>query len=184
MAKKIDKKLNGVDIVDKEFGDFLDNGGTIGGIIKSNKALEVKSTTHNESVRLLMESGQVALRHYVGDSQASNLFVSDVNDKSTLFYGDVNILNGFSKTTNGYTKLPNGFILQWGSVTVNATQGATVMFPIQFPSGQNPIVTFNIQTGDSSWAGSLVGHIGVINSNAFNVFTSNLVVVNWMAIGY
>jgi hypothetical protein len=40
-----------------------------------------------------------------------------------------------SKATNGYTKLPNGLILQWGDTgTVAANSTTTVNFPIAFPT--------------------------------------------------
>ena len=37
-------------------------------------------------------------------------------------------------TTNGYQKLPNGLILQWGTGTAVAGGNSTVTFPIAFPT--------------------------------------------------
>lgn len=49
--------------------------------------------------------------------------------------GDLN-LPGVSKTANGYTKLPNGMILQWatGASTTTGDQDQTITFPIAFPT--------------------------------------------------
>lgn len=50
--------------------------------------------------------------------------------------GDLN-LPGVSKTANGYTKLPNGMILQWvtGPLSINEnTAYAPINFPIAFPT--------------------------------------------------
>lgn len=57
-----------------------------------------------------------------------------------------------SKTANGYTYLPNGLILQWGTDTTSIAEGArTVSFPIAFTNaflcmtitGRNPASTNN-----------------------------------------
>ncbi|WVS24508.1 tail fiber protein [Pseudomonas phage Psxphi15] len=39
-----------------------------------------------------------------------------------------------SNTYNGYTRLPNGLIFQWGQVFVNADSTVTVTFPTPFPT--------------------------------------------------
>lgn len=38
------------------------------------------------------------------------------------------------KATNGYTKLPNGLIIQWGWVNVTDDQNVDVTLPIAFPT--------------------------------------------------
>lgn len=38
------------------------------------------------------------------------------------------------KTINGYTKLPNGIIMQWGTVSIVSSGSVTVTLPIPFPS--------------------------------------------------
>lgn len=47
-------------------------------------------------------------------------------------------LSGFSKTTNGYTKLPNGLILQWGRIVRTGDSAKAweifLVFPIEFPT--------------------------------------------------
>lgn len=53
---------------------------------------------------------------------------------------DADLLRGLpadfscSKNSNGYTKLPNGLILQWGMGTTGSSGAITVTFPITFPN--------------------------------------------------
>lgn len=60
-------------------------------------------------------------------------------------------LNQFSKSENGYTKLPNGFILQWGTITMGqGFQYAT--YPISFPNKTlfcDATVIFNVTSNNN-----------------------------------
>jgi len=69
--------------------------------------------------------------------------------------GDLN-LPGVSKTESGYSKLPNGMILQWGLVT---DDGAVKTFPIAFPNAGLAIVTsvnFNGFEGSGAWGAAYI----------------------------
>lgn len=64
----------------------------------------------------------------------------------------------FLKSPNGYTKLPNGFILQWGQVTFVIDTGTNIMqtinFPISFPNVclfSNINCNFNRTLGNLTW---------------------------------
>ena len=41
---------------------------------------------------------------------------------------------GAKLASNGYQKLPSGFIIQWGGVTTNVTATTLTTFPITFPN--------------------------------------------------
>ncbi len=81
----------------------------------------------------------------------------------------------------GYTKLPNGLILQWGTLANSATPGTgtAVTFPIAFPSLIMQVLVSNAN-GYST---------GVVSSNSttltgFNSFSSvGSSVSSWLAIG-
>jgi hypothetical protein len=61
-----------------------------------------------------------------------------------------------SKTSNGYQKLPNGLIIQWGvSGTLSPSGSVTVTFPIAFPSGAS-IVTGCLQGSAYSYTHSAI----------------------------
>ena len=89
---------------------------------------------------------------------------------------------GHSYSENGYQKLSNGLILQWGRVYVLASTLSTVTFPVAFPtkcltgfatissnvnSALSPIFTSQTKTTT-----------GIKNTN------TNAVYINWFAIGY
>lgn len=94
-----------------------------------------------------------------------------------------------SKTTNGYCKLPNGLILQWGDATFSNTMnfGGSVNFPIAFPNAALSIVG---QLRDVS-AGSYPTNIfiGQTPTTTSFVYTMNGTgsttgAIRWMAIGW
>lgn len=87
---------------------------------------------------------------------------------------------GQSFAENSYVKLPNGLILQFGSVTVATGAGGPVTFPIQFPSSVRSIFTTVTTTG----VAPTVSYYGSTRSGTN--FTHNggaPVAISWMAIG-
>ena len=92
------------------------------------------------------------------------------------------IYNGsYSKNTNGYTKLPNGLILQWGkATTVNTPDkpGWTV-FPIAFPNNCFAVVCSIIDYNPARIS------VREIFKSGFNhVGSVNNAPIVWIAIGY
>jgi hypothetical protein len=67
---------------------------------------------------------------------AQNYLVSDGTNWTSAAFG------ASSFGTSGYQKLPNGFIIQWGTSAVAATAGssATTTFPIAFPTSCQSVV--------------------------------------------
>lgn len=92
------------------------------------------------------DSSQVATTHFVHDAIATG-----TQGLATAAYvnNEVNsaIAAGFdaSLTANGYQKLPNGFIMQWGTYT-GTTDTAVIPFPIPFP---NACVSVQVTAGNS-----------------------------------
>ena len=90
-------------------------------------------------------------------------------------------------TSNGYTKLPNGLILQWGSVTQTGV-AFNVVFPITFPNaclaaGWNNFIP---GSGTQEWPGAIASGAGPF-ANGMNIIIStgsNSTILNWYAIGY
>ena len=54
-----------------------------------------------------------------------------------------------SIAANGYTRLPNGLLMQWGTHTasVNSSTTATATFPIAFPTALYSVSVMVIQAG-------------------------------------
>ena len=118
--------------------------------------------------------------------------------------GDV-YFGSYSKSTNGYTKLPNGLILQWGVVDFNDQSlsqssynsnvyytSETVTFPISFP---NQLLSVVAQVQDAPGPGrqELV-NVWDVSNNGFNIEwqmlgndrfpQSGKFLAYWIAIGY
>lgn len=87
-----------------------------------------------------------------------------------------------SLASNGYVKLANGFIFQWGIVGSIGRTGTTVTFPIAFPNvclnGQMSLIVAN--TNDW-WSGS-VGAVTTTTMAIYNHMDSGG--IYWTAIGY
>jgi len=91
---------------------------------------------------------------------------------------------GASKTSNGYAYLPNGLLLQWGTVA-NLPNGATqlISLPIAFPNGcLNVVCSFGNVPPNT---GAVGGSPGPDNSH---IYLGNSAIgpnqVLWTAIGY
>jgi len=98
-----------------------------------------------------------------------------------VYFGD------YSKSTNGYTKLPNGLILQWGKYVTNSNNPVTITFPISFP---NAVFSVVIAISDS-WTVTTAGKIKSLDTTSFEVEVRDDTgalrhtdYIYWMAIGY
>jgi hypothetical protein len=96
-------------------------------------------------------------------------------------------ISSYSKAANGYTKLANGLIIQWGSYTYAATQAntTTVTFPIAFPTA-----CLSASSNATYSANSLVSSI-IIGKTSTTVTIGNYGYPGhnatggiWIAIGY
>ena len=99
-----------------------------------------------------------------------------------------------SKTSPGYTKLPNGLIIQWGTTAFNGSGVATFSFPIAFPTAFLWI-NASISRG-STLAGYLMStQIGATSTTGATIignYTTGGSVTNltsneaaaWLAVGY
>jgi len=105
---------------------------------------------------------------------------------------DVNVLTHLkSLTSNGYTKLPNGLILQWGTATNTVVHGGTcnVIFPLVFPTMAlniintisdtiNTITTLTAVPSSNLTTSGFSYQYGAINGGAYTHSA------RWLAIGY
>ncbi len=81
---------------------------------------------------------------------------------------------------SGYIKLPGGFILQWGSITVSSGSAATFTYPITFPSGVfSGLVSVNSTTGGTA----SIGGLGLSNCSVYNASAGSANIFVWV-IGY
>ena len=102
-----------------------------------------------------------------------------LNDKIT------NLAITGQNSINGYCKLPNGLIFQWGRTNIDGSSGS-VNFPIAFPNA-----LYNVQFTDVLAAGSATNNIPYMAWISENSNTSKFVIncsrtvglFNWFAIG-
>ena len=91
-----------------------------------------------------------------------------------------------SKTSNGYTFLPNGLIFQWGiSSSISSNSGSNITFPIAFP---NAALNANCNaTGlpdDTSEVWSYTRSLSVSGFRISNGSDATTSLFYWQAIGY
>lgn len=112
-------------------------GGTANQLMQTDGAgnMTFASVTGTTGVVITASSGTVNVA-LPTPGTALNYLVSDGTNWTSASFG------ASSFGTSGYQKLPNGFILQWGTSAVAATAGssATTTFPIAFPTACQSVI--------------------------------------------
>ena len=147
----IDEKLFAVI---KAWEDFKASGGTIGGAYLgafANGLVFGKDGAPDSRVQTLC-SGDI------------NMFGPSESKKVSLGY-ETNAwkeawIGSYSNAANGYTTLPNGFMLQWGEITLSYsnlnTNTVYVNYPVSFPNSSLSITgTINAQDVNTNARGIL-----------------------------
>lgn len=184
-----------------DFMNFLNNGGKIGNLtLYTDEAgfQTVQGTgTH---IRFCSDGGGslASCQIVIGNDNGQRLMRPITSQAKQIDLGSVAYpfkdlyLGTFATTDNGYTKLPNGLILQWGTNTIPAsTEGFTVTFPIAYPTkhfGVFPVNVFsNLKNVTISLSGSGVSNLNfrvfptVANTNAIPTVST---LFKWVSIGY
>lgn len=177
---------------------FKNNGGAIG----NANTTDLGGGESNTNLSML---GYIRTRGVIS-AKDDNFWVDGKvlpwhNDIKTL--GDANnrwkdiYLSGMSKDSNGYTKLPNGMIMQWGTFRRHGAEARVFeiypKYPIQFP---NTCLTFigtvgveDAYTNTRQCSYYAIGN----NNNSFKIRsyatgdyseTVETAYIQWMAIGY
>jgi hypothetical protein len=139
------------------------------------------------------DARNVVLKHNTGNifnPNLSDITIDVTSDKIRLIYNSTlakwivqsqaNRL-GFltAKTTNGYTYLPNGLIIQWGTGTAS-TLGFSNLFPIAFPNAALVVTAINTnQTNPPAPSCS-----GLTTSSFLATVSSGGPTIMYIAIGY
>ena len=90
-----------------------------------------------------------------------------------------------SKAASGYTELPGGIILQWGtSGSIASNTSASVTFPIAFPTACQNVQLTLIDAGvGDTWDPSYSG-VSTTGFTLYNHGTGGSSIYDWFAIGY
>ena len=135
-----------------------------------------------------MSTVQVANIHF--ESTANNRIQYGTN--TVLFYaGGANIITAnstgmslanSSATANGYTWLPNGLLMQWGTLVVNTVSSAT--FTTTFPTG---VLSVTVTPIGSSLIGANTPRVSATNTSVATIVSATTLTTNtayYIAIGY
>lgn len=129
---------------------------TNGSYIAGNNHIELRTTDLSHPSIGFHRGGATAITLYHDASQSLRLRDSGGLDTRITLLAD--FLQSFA--SNGYTKLPNGMIIQWGRFSTNSGHNTRINFPISFPSECTAVmVTMDAQT--SPTAGIYVAAVGV-----------------------
>ena len=75
-----------------------------------------------------------------------------------------------SIATSGHTRLPNGLLMQWGTVTANLTSGS-ITFPTTFAANPYTVILTSQSTGGTNTA---IGHaVTAVSTTTATVRTTN-----------
>jgi len=89
-----------------------------------------------------------------------------------------------SKVINGYTKLANGIILQWGSIVVTPGTDFAITFPIAFPTAPlncSATAAYNVGAAMTGYVNTSLVSVSAMKVKV-NFGSSNA--IYWFAIGY
>lgn len=119
----------------QDWENYKANGGEVGGASSFKGNVEIRDELDEEIIyKMTGKSGKLSLGRY------SKSYPDTVDELFSISYGKDGGSKSFnigavSKETNGYTTLPNGLILQWGTVTLPANTGTnTFHLPMTFPN--------------------------------------------------
>ena len=140
---------------------------------------------------LLQTSAAGGAKSWNFDTTGKLTFPDGSNFSNTVNVVTVNVSSNTlsvgtsSSTANGYSRLTNGLLFQWGNVSVT-NANTTVTFPVPFTNIFQVTAT-TVQGGIGATGANVncASFITTTNVTAFNVRTNSITAntVNWMAIG-
>jgi len=178
-------------VIDTEGGAATDDLDTINGG-QDGDIVIIRTTNNARDITVKHGTGNIILKPLEED-----VFLDFENDRIVLQYKQSN--NGWeevsrsvqsdfknSKSTNGYTYLPNGYILQTGVTSaIPAGSSITVTYPIPFPNNGKPVSAIGDLNGNGT---SLIFHPAFDQPTLSNFILRNrsnsAILYNWFAIGY
>ena len=98
-----------------------------------------------------------------------------------------NIINAgaHSIAANGYSWLPNGLLMQWGSYANANSTSNTISFPIDFPTTCFSVTVTGSATGITNASATNLPAVTATSTSTFAVITGNAThsTIRWMAVG-
>lgn len=129
-------------------------------------------------------------KNYLDLVSGTNTGDQDLSNLATKIFDNIipttALLNlgfaGQSLASNGYYKLPNGLIFQWGQIINSISEQTTLSFPLEFPNTcLNAVCSLMFQSSTSRYERYIYSfsksQITITNYDANGI-------TNWIAIGY
>ncbi len=201
-ARTLSSRLDDIDWTDIQQNEKLDK---VSGIANSNRKQILNCVKKDGSVpfesgaekgikigeiaRITVEGNNIVFYNKSNGSHSFQL----TNDGHFLLSGGGKIgsgnypiselwLGGRSISENGYSKLPNGLIIQWGRRMVSQSSSGAYNFPLAFPNDCLSIVIAGNYNSDRDY----YLRAGIVSGNSYQLHSSsnseNL--ATWIAIGY
>ena len=191
----IKNKITELEEIVNTWEAFKNNGGEISGDIKLPRGFALCGTINGNRDALIYQSNQPNDngRVIVGSSVQTTQIASELrpevywNLQTHHIILDSDYVS--NKSINGYTKLPNGLIMQWGTIWTGTETGKKnykVTYPIYYP---NMILYFNAQTQGATYDYSRIKCIyGENNGSEMNIVEEKeapyTTTIRWFSIGY
>lgn len=188
---RLDDKIVDIEAKANDWDNFRNNGGEIGGnIVAFNGTVDLKKSraVFSNNIKADFARTENAKDLVIGNTYANTVIEANhQNNFDARFSGDANLYpiwtdktNALSGHGNGYIKLSNGFILQWGMGETWSGGHIWNAYPISFPN-----VCLNVQlTLITTNTGAIVCSNSYNQSGINFVSNVNSTSVRWVAIGY
>lgn len=172
---------------------MFDAAGTATSIVSAHNTSQnphegvlLKRTNPTVGTGLKIDGTTPYIDFHFGNSQERTLRLIESTEGTLTVGGSLHIngtlTGGFngSVATNGYTKLPNGLIIQWGVIAYTAGS-QPVTFPVAFPT-KAAAVTLGCSAGDSPTARYI--EEGTLTKSGFTYKSGKHSGTYWIAVGY
>lgn len=164
-------------------------------IVRTNGALAIKANSTLNAISINTTSITTNTASFVANGNFTANGVATLNSNTTVsasltvanvltvsnsavFSTNSVTMGASSPASTGYTRLPNGFLLQWGTVTGVTNAVGTITFPATFASFLSISLTSTVNNGITA-AVTSPGTVSVpVRSNSATATT-----FYWMAIG-
>ena len=163
-----------------------DNSGSTSNDHKLGGFVVISSANGAQQTRLL------AFKNITGDTSSTNISVGYLTD-GTIYTNapacsitnSIVTTTGINKATNGYVKLGNGIIIQWGNHSTTSAGASTITFPTAFTSAYYAIM-LNRSSGSSTTNDSGSYYIRGRTTTTASVYktNNNTQALLWIAVGY
>ncbi len=145
--------------------------------VEDDEAVNKKQLNEHKDVET---ATKLATARNITVGNATKSFDGSANITFSLAEIGAGVIAG-NNASNGYVKLSNGLILQWGHTSGNTS---SIIFPIAFPTNVlNVQISFTDLTGGVGYAGSFSSSINK-SKNGFSYGITEPIGRFWFAIGY